>query len=175
MGIVKKEIPVTEKITTKKSLYKISDFSFLFWFRFIYPYREEIERENIKYVLNILKKNFNTYLGSIFERITEEFLRGKKPFSFTEIGKFWKREKEIDLIALNEKTKEIALFEVKWKNLREKETRNLLDELKEKAKEVDWNNEERKEYYGVIAKKINGKEKLRRERYLCYDLEDMKN
>ena len=56
MGIVKKEIPVTEKITTKKSLYKISDFSFLFWFRFIYPYREEIERENIKYVLNILKK-----------------------------------------------------------------------------------------------------------------------
>jgi len=38
---------------------------------------------------------------------------------------------------------------------------------------VEWNNKKRKEFYGIIAKKINGKEKLKEEGFLCYDLGDI--
>ena len=38
---------------------------------------------------------------------------------------------------------------------------------------VKWHNDERSELYGIIAKKIEGKEKLREEGYLVFDLEDI--
>ena len=143
---------------------------FNFWFRFIYPYRGSVdEREVIRAALD---ENFNSYVGFVFERVAKEFLLQRKPFPFTRIGRWWHKDKEIDLVALNEKSKEMGFFEVKWSDLKLRETMDILEELKEKAKEVKWNDEERKEYYGVIAKKIKGKEKLREGGFLCYDLRD---
>ena len=40
-------------------------------------------------------------------------------------------------------------------------------------KEVNWNNQKRKEHFGLIAKKIKGKEELRKDGYICYDLDDI--
>jgi AAA+ ATPase superfamily predicted ATPase len=61
---------------------------------------------------------------------------------------------------------------VKWSELNLKEARGILTKLEEKSKVVEWCNEERKEHFGIIAKKIKEKEKLRRGGYLCYDLKD---
>ncbi|MEA2074201.1 MAG: hypothetical protein U9O85_00435 [Euryarchaeota archaeon] len=54
-----------------------------------------------------------------------------------------------------------------------KEARRILSELKEKSEFVDWNKGERGEHFGLIGKRVEGKEKLRGEGYLCYDLEDI--
>ncbi|MDI6730669.1 MAG: hypothetical protein QMD06_03915 [Candidatus Altarchaeum sp.] len=45
--------------------------------------------------------------------------------------------------------------------------------MKKKAKYVEWFDEERNEMYGIFRKKIEGKENLRKEGILVYDLEDI--
>ncbi len=181
LGIVKKKFPVTSGfkrvLKGKGSNYLLCDNFFNFWFRFVYPHQDMLERGNTEEVLEIIRKDFNPYLGFIFERVAEEFLvenRNELLFQFNRIGRWWHKDQEIDLLALNEETREITYLEVKWSDLKLKKTRKILDELKEKSKLVKWNNKERKEHFGVIAKKIKGKEKLMKEGYICYDFDDMK-
>ena len=97
-----------------------------------------------------------------------------KPFKFQKIGRFRYKSTEIDIVALNEETKEIGFFEVKWGEIGIKEAGNILDKLKDKSGEVKWNNEERTEHYGVIAKRIKDKEDLRNKGFLVFDLDDFK-
>ncbi|MGB7531859.1 MAG: ATP-binding protein [Halobacteriota archaeon] len=52
---------------------------------------------------------------------------------------------------------------------------DIIAELKEKSGFVDWNNENRNDVFAVIAKRIEGKEELKEEGYLCYDLEDIED
>ncbi|RLF34007.1 MAG: ATP-binding protein, partial [Thermoplasmata archaeon] len=122
--------------------------------------------------IKILKQNYNSYLGLIFEEVVKEFLWRTKPFQFQKIGRWWYKDKEIDLVMLNEQTKDIAFFECKWKKLGYQQCLKILEELKEKASFVEWFNEKRKEHYGIIAKKIENKEDLRKKDYLIYDLDD---
>jgi len=42
----------------------------------------------------------------------------------------------------------------KWKNLRERETMSILEELREKSRFVEWNKDERREYYGIMEKML---------------------
>lgn len=42
----------------------------------------------------------------------------------------------------------------------------------EKSTFVRWNNDARKEYFGIVAKKVEGKEELRQRGYLVFDLDD---
>jgi len=47
----------------------------------------------------------------------------------------------------------------------------ILEELKEKAGYIEWFNKQRKEQYGIIAKKIENKKDLRKKGFLVYDLD----
>ncbi|OYT40914.1 MAG: ArsR family transcriptional regulator [Candidatus Altiarchaeales archaeon ex4484_43] len=170
LDLVEREVSITEGWKTRRSLYSIRDNFFNFWFRFIYSNMQEIER-NPEFALSEVKKGFNTYLGFVFEGVGKEFLvegRDRLPLQFNRIGRWWHKDKEIDLVALG--SNEIGFFEVKWSDLKPKESRNLLEKLKEKAEFVDY--ERDKEHYGIIARSIKGKEKLRNEGFLCYDLGD---
>ena len=72
---------------------------------------------------------------------------------------------------MDENEKEALFVECKWFNLAEKEALKILEGLKEKSKFVEW--ERKKEYFGLIGKKILGKENLRKEGWLVFDLEDV--
>ncbi len=183
LGLVEKEHPVTEREKTKKTIYGIKDNFFSFYFNFVYPNVSYVESGDVKKVTDLITNNFPDFMGKCFEGICKEFLLGsrdKLPFSFQKIGRQWGKfrgEKgrntyEIDIVALNNDTKETAFFECKWKDLSRGETLKIIEELKKKAGYVRWNNDERKEYYGVIAKKIEGKDSLRRDGYLAFDLRD---
>lgn len=173
LDIIKREVPITEGWKTRKSLYRIKDNFFNFWFRFIYSNMQEIE-QNPAFAVEDIKKNFNSYVGFIFEKIAKELLMEKQPLKFQKIGRWWFKDVEIDLVGLNEETKEIAFFEVKWKNLEVKDAEKILDKLKNKSKEVKWNNEERNVSYGIIAKEFKNKEDFQTKGFLCYDLHDFK-
>ena len=49
---------------------------------------------------------------------------------------------------------------------------DILAELKNKSRYVDWNTSKRKENFGLIAKKIADKERLRKEGYSVFDFDD---
>jgi AAA+ ATPase superfamily predicted ATPase len=51
--------------------------------------------------------------------------------------------------------------------------KQFLIDLKDKSISVQWQNEERKEYFAVIAKKIENKAELKEKRVMAFDLEDI--
>jgi AAA+ ATPase superfamily predicted ATPase len=56
----------------------------------------------------------NSYYGKEFERLVIEQLRFKEielPFSFSEVRRWWHKDKEIDVVLLDEDTKEILFVE----------------------------------------------------------------
>jgi len=180
LGIVKKECPVTEK-KSKKTIYVIDDNFFAFWFRFCEPRKADLEIGDTTAIENALQKDFNAFVGKAFEKIVrEEMLRKLCPGMFAETGRWWghnreggqRKEMEIDIVGLNKEKSEAAFFECKWKELERGEARKVLTALKQKAAYVEWQNHGRRETYGIIAKKISGKEELRKEGFLAFDLED---
>ena len=96
------------------------------------------------------------------------------PFSVGQQFTFlWHKEEEIDIVALNQDTKDILFVECKWKYLDKRDAGRVLAKLEKKSGSVQWNNDSRQEYYGLVAKNIEGKERLRENRYVVFDLDDM--
>jgi hypothetical protein len=153
--MVKRLVPITEKEKSRYGRYYISDNFLKFWFRYIYENLSSIE-EGI-FDVNTIKQNYNVYLGDVFEEVCRQFLirNREKIFPFTKIGKWWYKDKEINIVAFNEQSKEILFCECKWKE--EVDAKEILQELKEKAQYVDWNKNERKEYYALFAKSFKNK------------------
>jgi len=81
-------------------------------------------------------------------------------------------ELEVDVVCLNENTYEILFVECKRKNLSKRKAGDILEDLQGKSRFVPWNNDVRKEYFAIVAKKIVGKYELRENGFFVYDLDD---
>ncbi len=163
LGFVMKEHPVLEKPTTKKTIYRIEDNFLRFWFRYVLSHRDEIEQGDKKPAIDDVKKSLDAFLGETFEQIGKEMLihlnsQEKLPFRFQKLGREWgkipmapkgQNEYEIDLVAVNDDTKEILFCECKWEN--SKVDTDVYSKLVEKAGYVKWYHE-KKEYFALISK-----------------------
>ena len=170
LGFVKKIVP----LFGKKGIYDISDNYTKFWFRFVSKHFSEIEEGFSDSALHDFRKNFNTYLGFVFEDlILRLFKEGRfRIFPFTKIGKWWHKDREIDIIALNEKTREILFGECKWKSRINAE--KICKELVEKAEHVEWHRGRRKEILAVFAKSFSKRiDEFEDRKVLCFDLRDL--
>lgn len=137
LGIVKKEVPVTEPVNSRRTLYCLSDSMYLFWYRFVRPNTSSIMRGVGQQIYNtMVRPQLNDFMGTVFENICQQYLflpkvYEKLPFMIGECGRWWgtnakeKRQEEIDIMAVAD---EKALFaECKWRN--EKIDRNVIDTL----------------------------------------------
>ncbi|MFP3909632.1 MAG: ATP-binding protein [Archaeoglobaceae archaeon] len=169
LNLIKRDIPVTASPKTKKGIYSFQDNIFSFWFGFIYPYEDLINLGREKDVLAKIDRDFNAYVGKSFEGIAKEFMWDS---NYHRIGKWWDRGEEIDVVALNDVSKEIAFLECKWRDIKTKDALKVIANLERKAKLVKWHNDKRRESYGIIAKRIRNKEELKEMGYLAFDLHD---
>ncbi len=171
LDLICKEFPVTVRERKRFGVYRIKDFYYRFWLRFVYPYRDDIEIGAISF--EDFADDFNRYLGEVFEDVAREFLilvnGSDLPFGFTKIGRWWDKKEEIDLVAINSLNGDAGFFEVKWRELTTREAERILKKLREKANRVNVSGER---YHGIIAKRIDNKESLREEGYLAFDLGD---
>ncbi len=154
IGIIEKTQPVTmtfkPKLKAIGARYSLKDNFFDFWLRFVYTNFQELERGNSAAVAKAIQKDFPEYLGIKFERALMELIAYLDIFQYTRIGNWWHKDKEIDIVALNENTGDILFCECKWQN--RKTDVHIIEELLDKSKFVDWNNANRKEYFMVISK-----------------------
>ncbi len=172
LHIIKKDFPVTQNKETRNASYVFEDNYFNFWFRFVYPNKTLIEEHRQKDLIGFIKTDLELYVSHIFEKACTEFVFDiDLPIKFNKIGRWWHKDKEIDIVCLDESKKEVLFVECKWSYLKEKGARKVLEELKEKSKFVEW--ERKKEYFGLFGKKILGKEILRKEGFYVWDLEDI--
>ncbi len=175
LKFVSTESPVIINIQKRKNfLYRLSDNFFNFWLSYVYPFKDDIEIGEIESLEGFFKKDYNRYLGFVFESVCRQVVpKLNIPLKHTKIGRWWYQDKEIDLVCLEENKKEVMFIECKWSDLTENQARKVLEELKEKTKFVRW--ERKKEYLGLIGKKIIGKEKLRKEGFFVWDLKDLED
>lgn len=157
LQITKKEIPVTEKIPEKsrKGIYRIDDNFFNFWFKFVFRNRSFLEENRITEVALKIKEEMPALLAENYEKISGEILRNnilnkKIPLNFEVYGRWWDRNEEIDLIALNSRTNEILFGEVKWSN--KPIGTNIYEGLKKKSQRVEWGRKNRTEYFALFSK-----------------------
>jgi len=173
VGLVRKEIPITESPRSKKGRYYITDNFTRFWFRYIFPNLSGIE-EGV-FDIGLIKKDYDTYLGHIYERIAREFMvdlakKNALPVKPQKIGKWWHKGEEIDLVLINESEKKAMLAEVKWKDLSERDVYRIVSGLEKKADIIPLEGYEI--FYCVIGRKIKDKEEVSKEA-LVYDLKDI--
>ena len=155
----------------KAGIYTIKDNLFDLWFNFVHKHLERMERETF----TLKNDELSRYLGKRFRIFVRDDLFKYMPWSerFDRIGKWWHRDKEIDIVALNEKSREILVIECKWKDMSSMDAKRELDTLEEKSEHVLWDSN-RKDF-GLIAKSINKKEDLRELGYLVMDLADFRS
>jgi len=154
LHLIHKEYPVTEKnlLKSKKGLYRLEDQFFKFWFRYVLPNRSKIEEGKPELVLESINLDINTLVAENYEVVARQIIRKAedKIFSFDKVGRWWDRNEEIDLIAMNEKENKIIFGEVKWSN--KPVGVNILEDLKRKVELVEWGRGKRKEYYCLFSK-----------------------
>ena len=128
LGFIEKQVPVTEKNAekTRKGLYFISDNFLRFWFRYVYPYKGELELDNTQISLDELDKDFKEkFVAFAYEDICKEIfarLCSDRAIDFTpsKIGSYWLNDKsgntQIDVMAIDTVNKRLFAGECKYHN-----------------------------------------------------------
>ena len=123
LGIVKKETPYAGK-TTRKTIYRLEDNMFRFWYRFIPDYIAPISRGLADDVYERISPHISEHMGAVFEDICTQYLwrqraTGNSGIKFDSLGRWWgndpinKCEAEIDIMGTDSSGS--ALFgECKW-------------------------------------------------------------
>ena len=140
LGIVSKEFPVTEA-KSKKTIYILNDWMFIFWYRFVLPELSRITAGLGDIVCEeVFAEQLSNHMGRAFEECARQYMwralkKKNLPISFKRIGRWWgnnpkeRREEEIDFIAFSG---DKAIFgECKWRNVQTGE--DELNELIRKA------------------------------------------
>ena len=128
LGFIEKQVPVTERNAekTRKGLYFISDNFLRFWFRYVYPYKGELEIDNMQISLDELDKDFKEkFVAFAYKEICKEIfarLCSDKAIEFTpsKIGSYWLNDKsgntQIDVMAVDTVNKRLFAGECKYHN-----------------------------------------------------------
>lgn len=93
--------------------YRLDDNFLIFWFRFVFKYNYMLEIDAFEALRQIIRRDYETFSGKMLENYFKEKLAEEQ--QFTRIDNWWSRngETEIDIIAINELTKQAAFYEVK--------------------------------------------------------------
>ena len=126
LGFVEKRTPITEKNPEKsrKGLYFIADNFIRFWFRYVYPYKGELEMDNMQIVLDEIQKDFiEKFVAFAYEDACKDIFAelckyGKISFTPSRIGSYWLNDldgdTEIDVMAVDQQNKRLFAGEYKY-------------------------------------------------------------
>lgn len=130
LGIIKKDMPVTET-STKKTIYMIEDNFFRFWYRFVPQNMSSISAGKFeKSYEKVVKSKLHDYMGLVFEKMCKEYLMNYAddlPFELSDIGQWWgtdaktRKEIQIDIVAVpikepNKRVTDYIIGSCKFKN-----------------------------------------------------------
>jgi len=158
LDILEREVPVTEDNpeSSKKGLYKIKDNFMLFWFKFIFPNLNYIESGHAEFAMKKIRANLvDAHIAYVYEDVCMEKMWELNAgdtwdFHFDKVGRWWDSHTEIDIVALDKEGKHVIFGECKyWTN--SIVGVDVLRELEQKSRQVEWNRGSRKDYFILFS------------------------
>lgn len=116
IGAVERDVPVTSDGEGKNSLYRISDHFLAFWFRFVHPFYNDVLRgEYDEAVANLEEHFIDRHAAFVFEDVCREELRSalRRADIAAKYGRYWDRDNEMDVAALDRRAGTIYVGECK--------------------------------------------------------------
>jgi hypothetical protein len=139
-------LPPEKRATSKQSRYHLKDPYLRFYFRFIAPNLDAIERDLPELLWERIAEQFRAFIGmTAFEDLAREWVlararAGKLGFLPEIVGSHWTTAAQIDVVAANWRDRILLLGECKWGT--DPVRRPMILELEEKARTVipadDW-------------------------------------
>jgi AAA+ ATPase superfamily predicted ATPase len=122
LGYIERQVPATVRRPEKsrQGRYVITDAYTRFYFRFLQPHLADIAQGRVKQATSLLYDHLLDFIGThTFEELCREWVSivaemDAFPFLPERVGSFWSRQAQVDVLAINWRTKEILLGECKW-------------------------------------------------------------
>jgi AAA+ ATPase superfamily predicted ATPase len=155
LRLIDREVPVTASAKqSKRSRYQVADEFLRFWFRFVEPNRSSIEEAPAVVYDGTIEPNLPDHVATTFEGVCQEAvweaIRRGKLASYSEVGRWWYGEDEIDIVGLAPDADRILLAECKWTS--EPVGQPLVSQLRAKAERVRWGPDTRDEEFALFSK-----------------------
>jgi len=139
LGILEYRRPVGPEPSGRQwGHYHIVDAYFRFWFRWVLPFQSRLDLGDQERVIEqYIRPQWNYFVADAWEQLCRDFmipagLRGELPVIAEEVGKWWSRDAEIDIVAVDRQSKRVVLGEARWRERPMDE--KALNELMSKAK-----------------------------------------
>lgn len=126
LGIICREFSLTdglkEQANVQRGLYRLTDNFFCFWYRFVFPNLSELEAGDAQGIWRYaVEPELANYTSFVFEDVCRQYLQRQNrkellPFHFTQIGRWWNKTDELDILAVDTKRKHYLVGECKYKN-----------------------------------------------------------
>jgi AAA+ ATPase superfamily predicted ATPase len=178
LRLVDREVPVTASAKqSKRSRYLVADEFLRFWFRFVEPNRSSIEEAPTTVYDGTIEPNLFDHVATTFEDVCQETvweaIRRGDLGPYSEIGRWWYGEDEIDIVGLAPDADRILFGECKWTSAPVGHT--LVAQLREKAERVRWGPDSRAEEFALFSKSgfVDGLADDVDDNWSLYDLDEV--
>jgi len=122
LNILDKEFPFGESPEkSRKGIYRIRDNCYRFWYRYVFMNKTAIEQGAGAALFKSFLPELNSYIGGPFEEICMQYMIRmnnifRLPFVFTQSGRWWRPDVEIDMVFSDTNRKNFIFTECKWRN-----------------------------------------------------------
>ncbi|OVE84042.1 ATP-binding protein [Natronolimnobius baerhuensis] len=178
LRLLEREVPVTAtRKKSKRSRYRVADEFLRFWYRYVEPNRSSIEEAPSIVFEGTIEPDLPTHVATTFEDICNEavweLIRRGELEPYSEVGRWWYGEDEIDIVGLAPNDDRVLLAECKWTT--DPVGYGLVDDLRKKATNVRWGPKDRSEQFVLFSKSgfVDGLASELDERWLLVDLDDL--
>ncbi|NGM70456.1 ATP-binding protein [Natronolimnobius sp. AArcel1] len=178
LRLLEREVPVTAtRKKSKRSRYRVADEFLRFWFRYVEPNRSSIEEAPSIVFEGTIEPDLPTHVATTFEDICNEavweLIRRGELEPYSEVGRWWYGEDEIDIVGLAPNDDRVLLAECKWTT--DPVGYGLVDDLQKKATNVRWGPKDRSEHFVLFSKSgfVDGLASELDESWLLVDLDDL--
>ncbi|OAQ51293.1 ATPase [Natrinema mahii] len=155
LRLIDRDVPVTASAKqSKRSRYRVADEFLRFWFRFVEPNRSGIEEAPGVVYDGTIAPNLPDHVASTFEDVcleaVWEAIRRDELGPYSEVGRWWYGEDEIDIVGLAPEADQVLLAECKWTS--DPVGHALVDSLRDKATRVRWGPDTRTEEFALFSR-----------------------
>ena len=155
LRLLDREVPVTaSRKKSKRSRYRVADEFLRFWFRYVEPNRSSIQEAPDIVYDGTIAPDLPLHVATTFEDVCQEAvwegIRRGAFAPYSEVGRWWYGEDEIDIVGLAPHDDRILFAECKWTS--DPVGTALVEHLQAKAEQVRWDPDERTERFALFAK-----------------------